>query len=106
MTIICSELWKQIKDLNTIVNETDEFFQRVTHDKLKIMGVTQLKLHLVKLHVKHSVLIVDKIARKFILENDFLTQYKCVLLNSTKAIMFGGEQVPYTFSILLWTQFA
>ena len=44
----------------------------------------------------HPVLIVDKIAHKFILGNDFLTKYNCDLLNSAKAIVFGGQQVPYT----------
>ena len=68
----------------------------MTHDGLKIVGVTQMTLHFGKLHVKHTMLIVDKIAHKFILGNDFLTQYKCDLLNSAKAIVFGREQVPYT----------
>ena len=53
-----------------------------------------MTLHFGKLHVKHPVLIVDKIAHKFILGNDFLTQDKCDLLNAAKAIVFGGEQVP------------
>ena len=55
-----------------------------------------MTLHFGKLHVKHPVLIVDKIAHKFILGNDFLTQYKCDLLNFAKAIVFGNVQVPYT----------
>ena len=55
-----------------------------------------MTLHFGKLLVKHSVLIVDKIAHKFIVGNDFLTQYKCDLLNSAKAIVFGGEQILYT----------
>ena len=42
------------------------------------------------------MLIVDKIAHKFILRNDFLTQYKYDLLNSAKAIVFSGQHVPYT----------
>ena len=96
VTIIRSDLWKQIKDPKTIVNEEEECFQGVTHDVLKIVGITQLTLPLGKLHVKHPVLIVDKIAQKFILGNNFLTQYKCDLLNSAKAIVFGGEQVPNT----------
>ena len=96
MTIIRSDLWKQIKDPNTIVTEEDECFQGVTHDGLKIVGVTQLTLHFGKLHVKHPVLIVDKIGHKFILGNDCLTQYKCDRLNSAKAIVFVGKLVPYT----------
>ena len=68
----------------------------MTHDGLKIVEVTHLTLHFGKLHVKHPVLIVNKIAHKLILGNDFLIQYKCDLLNSAKACVFGGEQVPYT----------
>ena len=96
VTFIRSDLWKQIKDPNSLVNKEQECFQGVTHDGLKIVGVTHMTLHFGKLHVKHPVLIVDKIADKFILGNDFLKQYKCDLLNSAKAIVFGGEQVPYT----------
>ena len=48
-----------------------------------------MTLHFGNIHVKHPVLIVDKIAHKFILGNDFLKQYKCDLLNSTRAIVFG-----------------
>ena len=55
-----------------------------------------MTLHLGQLHVKHPVLIVDKIAHKYILGNDFLTQYKCDLHSSARAIVVGGEQVPYT----------
>ena len=55
-----------------------------------------MTLHFGKLHVKIPVLIVDKIAHNFILGNNFLTQYKCNLFNSAKAIVFGGEQVSYT----------
>ena len=73
VTIIRSDLWKQIKDPSTIVNEEEECFQGVTHDTLKIVGVTQLTLHFGKLQVKHPVLIVDNIAHKFILGNDVLT---------------------------------
>ena len=62
----------------------------MTHDKLNIVGAIHMTLHFEKLHVKHLVLIVDKIARKFILGNDFLTQYKCDLLNSGRAIVFGN----------------
>ena len=96
VTIIRSDFWKQVKDKNTLVNEEEECFQGVTHDGLKIVGITQLNLHFGMLNVKHPVLIVDKIAHKFILGNDFLTKYKCDLLNSAKVIVFGGQQVPYT----------
>ena len=96
VTIICSDLWKQIKDLNSLVNEIEECFHAVTHDGIKIVGVTHMTLHFGQLHVMHLVLIVDKIAHKFILGNYLLTRYKCDLLNSAKAIVFDGEQVPYT----------
>ena len=68
----------------------------MTHDEQKIVGVTLSTLHFAKLDVKHPVLIVDKIAHKVILGNDFLTQNKCDLLNSARAIVCGGQQVPYT----------
>lgn len=49
-----------------------------------------------KLYVKHSVLMVEKIVYKFIVANDFLTQYLYDLLNSAKAIVFDNKHVPYT----------
>ena len=55
-----------------------------------------MTLHFEILHVKHPLLIVDKIAHKFILGNDFLTQYKCDILNSVEAIVLYNELVPYT----------
>ena len=74
VTINRSDLWKQIKYPNSLLNEEEECFQGVTHDGLKIVGVTHMTLHLGKLHVKHPALIVDKIANKFIFGNEFLTQ--------------------------------
>ena len=68
----------------------------MTNDGLNIVGVTYMTLYFGTLHVKHPVLIVDKMAHKFILGIDSLTQYKCDLLNSAKSIVFGGEKVPYT----------
>ena len=94
--MIRSDLWIQITYSNTIVTEEEKCFQGVTHDGLKIVGVTLLSVNFGKLHVKHPVLIVDKIAQKFIFRIDFLTQYKCDLLNSDIAIVFGSKQVPYT----------
>ena len=66
------------------------------YDKLKIVQVIIMTLHFGKLYVINQVLIVDKIARKFIFTNDILTQYKCDLLYSAKAIVFNGEQVLFT----------
>ena len=68
----------------------------MTNDGLKIVWVTRLTLQFGKVHVTNVVFFVDKIVHKFIFKNDFLTQYKCDLLNSAKAIVFDGEQVPYT----------
>ena len=82
MTIIRLYLNTKIKYPNTLVNAKEECFQGLTHYGIKIMRVTQLTLHFGKLHVKHPVLIVDKIANEFIFGNDLLTQYKCDLLNS------------------------
>ena len=51
-----------------------------------------MTLHIRKLHVKHLVLIVDTIAHRFIFGHDFMKQYKCDLLNSSEAIVFGGKK--------------
>ena len=48
------------------------------------------------MHIEHPVVVVDKIAHKFILGNDFLVQHKCDILNSDGSIVFGNKSVPYT----------
>ena len=48
------------------------------------------------LHREHPVVVVDKIAHKFILGNDFLVQYRCDILNSNGKIVFWCKPVPYT----------
>ena len=45
--------------------------------------------------MEHPVVVVDKIAQKFILGNDFLVAHRCDILNSDGTIVFGCKQVPY-----------
>lgn len=82
--------------MKTIVNAEKECIQEVTHDGQQVVKVTQLILHFINVYVKHPLLIVNKIAHKLIVENDFLTLYKSDLLNTAKAIVFRGSQVSYT----------
>ena len=46
--------------------------------------------------VTHPVLIAEAIDHKFILGNDFLTEYKCDIINSEGSILFGDQRVPFT----------
>jgi len=96
VTIIRKDLWLQVRDLSTQVEEEPEDFQGVTRDGLHIIGLSKLLLQIGGLNVPHSVLIADGIAHKFILGNDFMTEHKCDILNSKGAIQFGAEQVPFT----------
>ena len=63
----------------------------MTRDGLHIIGITRLTLKIGGLQVAHPVLIVESIAHKFILGNDFLNQHKCDIINSQGAILFGKE---------------
>ena len=79
-----------------IVEEEPEDFQGVTRDGLHILGITRLTLKFGDIAVTHPVLIAEAIAHKFILGNDFLTEYKCDIINSEGSILFGGQRVPFT----------
>ena len=61
-----------------------------------MFGLVHLKLEFGSLHIEHPVVVVDKIAHKFILGNDFLVAHQCDFLNSDGAIVFGSKPVPYT----------
>ena len=63
---------------------------------MRVFGLAYLKLEFGSLHIEHPVVVVDKIAHKFILGNDFLIQYQCDILNSDGVIVFGKKSVPYT----------
>ena len=63
---------------------------------MKVFGRVHLKLQFGSLIIEHPVVVVDKIAHKFILGNDFFVQYKCDILNSDGAIVFGNKSIPYT----------
>ena len=96
VTIIRSDLWDQVRESSDIVEEEPEDFQGVTRDGLRILGLTRLKLKFNGIVVTHPVLISKAIAYKFKLGNDFLTEYKCDIINLERSILFGDQRVPST----------
>lgn len=78
------------------MEEEPEDFQGVTRDGLRIVGLTRLSLKFGGLRVRHPVLIAESIAHKFILGNDFMSEYKCDIINSEGIIQFGNQRVPVT----------
>ena len=68
----------------------------MNRDGLRVFGLAHLKLQFGSLNIEHPVVVVDIIANKFILGNDFLVQYKCDILNSGGVIVFGNKSIPYT----------
>ena len=48
-----------------------------------------------RLDVVHPVIVVDSIAHKFIINNDFLLLHKCDILYSQDAILFGCKLVLF-----------
>ena len=95
VTLIRSDLWEMIRDTTVPVEEEQEDFQGVTRDELRVIGLTKLELKIGGLKVLHPVLVVEQMAHKFILGNDFMTEYKCDIINSEGVIQFGGEKVQY-----------
>ena len=96
VTIIRADLWEQVCESSDIVEEQPEDFQGVTRDGLRILELTRLKLTFGSIVITHPVLIAEAIAHKFILKNDFLTEYKCDIINSEGSIIFGNQRVPFT----------
>lgn len=54
------------------------------------------KAAIYKLNIEHIALVVDKIAHKFVFNNNFIIQYKCDILNSDKVIVLWNKSMPYT----------
>ena len=86
VTIIRADLWRLARDLSEPVENQPEDFQGVTRDGLRIPWLTKLEMSVGSVRVKHPILIADEIAHKFILENNFLTEHKCDILNSKKLL--------------------
>ena len=82
VTIKRSDLLDQVRESSDIVNEEPKDFQGDTRDGLRILGFTRLKLKFSCIVVNHPVLIAVAIPHRFILGNDFLTEYKCDIINS------------------------
>ena len=96
VTIVRVDLWVKVRDDIAIVEAEPEDFQGVTSDGLRIIGLTRYVLKFKGLLVTHPVLIAELIAHKFILENNFMTEHKCDIINSEGVIQFGDKRVPFT----------
>ena len=96
VTLIRPDMWEQVKQLTNKLLVEEKQFQGVIRDGLRVIGVAHLKLEFWSLHIEHPVVVVDKIAYKFILGNDFLIAHRCDILNSDGTIVFGCKSVPYT----------
>ena len=96
VTIINSEFWKQVRDIDTPVVKEQEKFQSLTKNVLKICGVTLLNIKIGGLNVIHPVIIAEGINYKFLLGNDFLIKNNCDIIYSRKIIQFGTQTIPYS----------
>ena len=95
VTLILVDMWEQVRQPHTKLLIKQEKFQGVTRDGLRGFGLAHLKLQFGSLNIEHLV-VVDKIAHKFILGNDFLVQDKCDILNSDSVIVFRNKSIPDT----------
>ena len=96
VTLIRVDMWEQVRQPHNKLLINQEKFQGVTRDGLRVLGLTHLKLQFGSLNIEHPVVVVNKIAHKFILGNDFLVQYNCDILNSDGVIVFGQNSISYT----------
>ena len=95
VTLILVDMWEQVRQPHNKLLIKQEKFQGVTRDGLRGFGLAHLKLQFGSLNIEHPV-VVDKIAHKFILGNDFLVQDKCDILNSDSVIVFRNKSIPDT----------
>ena len=63
---------------------------------MRVLGFAHRKLQFGSLRIEPPVVVVDKIAHKFILGNDFFVQYQYDILNSDNVVVLGKKSVPYT----------
>ena len=96
VTLIRADMWEQVSQPHSKLLIEEEKFQGVTRDGLRVFGLVHLKYEFGCLHFEHPVVVVNKIAHKFILGNDFLVAHRCDILNSDGTIVFGCKPVPYT----------
>ena len=96
VTLIRADVLEQVRQPNNKLLIEDKKFKGVTRDGLRVFGHAHLKLQFGSLHIEHPLVVVDKIAHKFILGNDYLVQYQCDILNSDGVIVLGKKSVPYT----------
>ena len=95
-TLIRADMWEQVRrPHNKLLIDKTKQFQGVTRDGLRVFGLVHLKLEFGSLHIDHQVVVVDKIAHKCILGNDFLVAHRCDILNSEGTIVFGCKPVPH-----------
>ena len=95
VTIIRRDRWIEVSGVNELLHTEEEDFQGVTEHGLDVLGRTHLRLRFGSLDVVHPVVVVDNIAHKFIIGNDFLLLYKCDILYSQQSIRFGAKQVGF-----------
>ena len=95
VTIMRRDLRNEVSGDNELLNTEEEHFQGVTEHGLEMLGRTHVRLRFEKLDVAHPVVVVDNIAHKFIIGNDFLLLYKCDILYLQDAKLFGGKLVPF-----------
>ena len=94
VTIMRRDLSNEVSGDNELLHTEEEDFQGVTEHGFEVLGRTHMRLRFGKLDVEHPVVVVDNIAHKFIIDNDFLLLHKCDILYLQDAILFGGKLVP------------
>ncbi len=93
--IMRRDLWNEVSGDNELLHTEEEDFQGVTEHGFDVLGRTHVRLRFGRLDVAHPVVVVDNIAHKFIIGNDFLLLHKCDILYSQDAILFGGKLVQF-----------
>jgi hypothetical protein len=66
VTLIQADLWEQVRFPRNKLSIEDEKFHGVTRDGLKVLCLAYLELQFGSLRIEHPVVVVDKIAHKFI----------------------------------------
>ena len=74
VTLIRVDMWEQVRQPHNKLLIKQEKFQGVTRDGLRVFSLAHLKLQFGSLNIEHLVVVVYKIAHKF-MGNDFFVQY-------------------------------
>lgn len=96
VTIICAEVWNELKCVaNTCeLQEVSQSVVTADGSSLELLGQVTLSVEIGGLVRLHPILVAKNLTQECILGADFLVAHGCVIDYSTKTLLAGDKLVP------------